>query len=123
MIINEAPFQQILPSGSSHGVVYGLPKVRKQGCPFRSGIVNTYNYNLATYLVRILQPVSTNNFTIKDCFTFADWAKTYRHNQEVMCSFHVSGAPNDGFLLNTSEGDPGFFVGGGALLRNGVIDW
>ena len=25
-------------------------------------------------------------------------------------------------LLNT-EADPGFFVGGGALLRNGVIDW
>ena len=22
-----------------------------------------------------------------------------------------------------SEADPGFFVGGGALLRNGVIDW
>ena len=22
-----------------------------------------------------------------------------------------------------SESDPGFFVGGGALLRNGVIDW
>ena len=22
-----------------------------------------------------------------------------------------------------SEADPGFFLGGGALLRNGVIDW
>ena len=54
MIINEATYQQILPSSSSHGVLYGLPKVRKQGCPFRYGIVNTYNYNVASYLVRIL---------------------------------------------------------------------
>ena len=103
MIINEATCQEILPSSSSHGVLYSLPKVRKQSCPFRSGIVNTYNYNLASYLVRILQPVSTNNFTIKDSFTFADWAKTYRHNQEMMCSFHVPGAPNDGFLLNALQ--------------------
>ena len=103
MIINEATYQQILPSGSSHGVLYGLSKVRKQGCPFRPGIANTYNYNLASYLVGILHPVSTNNFTIKDSFTFADRAKTYRHNQEMMCSFHVSGAPNDDFLLNTLQ--------------------
>ena len=52
--------------------------------------MNTYNYNLASYLVRILQPISTNNFTIKDSFSFADWAKAYPHNQEVMCSFDVS---------------------------------
>ena len=33
MIINEATYQQILPSGSSHRVLYGLPKVRNKGCP------------------------------------------------------------------------------------------
>ena len=39
----------------------------KPGCPFRPIVssVNTYNYNLASYLVRILQPISTNQFTIK----------------------------------------------------------
>ena len=26
-------------------------------------------------------------------------------------------------LTEGAEADPGFFVGGGALLRNGVIDW
>ena len=26
-------------------------------------------------------------------------------------------------LKSDTEADPGFFVGGGALLRNGVIDW
>ena len=64
----------------------------KHGCPFRLIVssVNTYNYNLAPYLVRILQPISTNQFTIKDSFSFADWAKTYNHNNEIMCSFDVS---------------------------------
>ena len=30
---------------------------------------------------------------------------------------------NDAGLSPTSEADPGFFIGGGALLRNGIIDW
>jgi len=47
-------------------------------------------YNLASYLVCILQPISTNQFTIKDFFWFADWAKAYNHNNEMMCSFDVS---------------------------------
>lgn len=52
--------------------------------------MNTYNYNLASFHVNILQPISTNQSTIKDSFSFADWAKMYKHNNEVMCSFDVS---------------------------------
>ena len=76
---------------STPGVLYGLPKVHKLGCPFSPIVssINTYKYNLASYIVRILQPISTNEFTIKDSFSFADWAKTYNHNNEVMCSFDV----------------------------------
>ena len=49
---------------------YGLPKVPKSGCPFRPIVpsVNTYNYNPASYLVSILQPISTNQFTVKENF-------------------------------------------------------
>ena len=91
-IIDDNTFQKILPCGSSHGVLYGLPKVHKQSCPFRPIVssMNTYNYNLASYLVNILQPISTNQSTIKDSLSFADWAKMYKHNNEVMCSFDVS---------------------------------
>ena len=28
-------FKEILPSGSRHGILYGLPKVHKPGYPFR----------------------------------------------------------------------------------------
>ena len=91
-IIDGTTFQKILPSGSSPGVLYGLPKLHKAGCPYRPIVssVNTYNYSLASFLVSILQPISTNQHTVKDSFSFADWAKTYKHNNEIMCSFDVS---------------------------------
>ena len=67
-IIDDETLHKILPSGSTHGVLYGPPKVHKSGYPFRPIVssVNTYNYNLASYLVRVLQPISTNQFTVKD---------------------------------------------------------
>ena len=48
-----------------------------------------YNYNLASFLVNALKPISTNQFTIKDSFSFVDWAKTHQHKNEIMCSFDV----------------------------------
>ena len=71
-IIDDDTFQKILPSGSSPDVLYGIPKVHKSGCPFPPIVssINTYNYNLASYLVRILQPISTNQFTVEDSFSF-----------------------------------------------------
>ena len=54
-IIDGTTFQKILPSGSSPGVLYGLPKVHKAGCPYRPivSFVNTY-----ILLVSILQPIN-----------------------------------------------------------------
>ena len=90
-IIDDTVFQNILPGRSSPGVLYGLPKVHKTGCPFRPIVfsVNTYNFNQASYLVGILQPISTNQHTVKDSFRFADWAKSYKHRNGIMDSFDV----------------------------------
>lgn len=73
------------------GVLYGLPKVHKTGSHFRPSVslVNAYNFNLASFLVNVLKPISTIQFTIKDSFTFVDWAKTHQHNNEVIRSFDV----------------------------------
>ena len=85
-IVEEATYSKILPCGSTAGVLYGLPKVHKIGCPFRPIVlsVNTYNYNLASFLVNVLKPISTNQFTIKDSFTFVDWVKAHQHNNEIL---------------------------------------
>ena len=91
-IIDDTVFQKILPGGSSPGILlYGLPKVHKTGCPLRPIVspVNACNYNLASYLVGILQPISTYQHTVKDSFRFADWAKSYKQNNGMMRSFDV----------------------------------
>ena len=90
-VIDDATLRKILPSGSRPGILYGLPKVHKVGCPFRPIVssVNTYNYDLASYLVDILRPISINQYTIKDSFSFADWTKQHRYNGGIMCSFDV----------------------------------
>ena len=45
--------------------------------------VNTYNYNLVSYL-GILQQISTDQHTVKDSCSFADWAKHYKHNYKII---------------------------------------
>ena len=56
----------------------------------RIRLTHTTTLNLASYLVRIIQPISTNQFTVKDSFSFAEWAKSRNHNNEFMCSFDVT---------------------------------
>ena len=90
-IIDNGTFHKILPSGSSPGVLCGLPKVHKASCPFHPIVspVNTYNYNLASYLVSVLISQFRPTNTVKDSFSFADWAKKYKHNNGIMCSLDV----------------------------------
>ena len=45
---------------------------------------------ITSYLVSILQPISTNHYTVKDSLSFADWAKKYKHKNGIMCSLDVS---------------------------------
>ena len=81
-------YHMVLPAS----VLYGLPKVHKLGCLFRPIVssINTYNYSLASYFVRILQPISKNPFTIKDSFSFADWTKTVGDTQNSILDCFTS---------------------------------
>ena len=57
--LDVATYQQIRPTGSQPARLYGLPKTHKDGTPVRPIVscLNTYTYELAKYLVRILQPL------------------------------------------------------------------
>ena len=70
-------YDSIYPTGSRPGILYGSAKVHKpiiDNCPsFRpilSGI-GTPTYNLAKFLVAILSPLTVNEFTVHDSFSFA----------------------------------------------------
>ena len=66
------------PVGSRPGVMYGLCKVHKasiETClPFQTilSALNTPTSNLAKFLVPILKSLTTNKFTVKDSFHFAE---------------------------------------------------
>ena len=89
-MISEEVYQKIRPTGSRPGVMYGLPKIHKENVPFRPILssINTYNYKLASYLVDILQPISTNAYSVKNSFSFSNWINN-NHTNGVMCSYDV----------------------------------
>ena len=66
------------PRGCQLGVMYGLPKTHKTGTPLRPIVssVNTVTYNTAKFLVNLLKPISVNQYTCKDTFSFLNDTKT-----------------------------------------------
>lgn len=90
--INEDLYNSLHVSGSMPGVMYGLPKVHKTDCPTRPilSAVNTYNYKLAKFLVPILAPFTTNEYTVHDSFSFAkEISTTPNSSQYFMASFDI----------------------------------
>ena len=71
-------YKDLSPSGSRTGIMYGLAKVHKIKTgdlpSFRPilSVIGTPTYNLAKFLVPILEPLTTSEYTIKDSFTFPE---------------------------------------------------
>ena len=74
--------------------MYGLVKVHKfvkDGLlSFRPILlaIGTPTYKLATFLVPMLEPLTANEYTIKDCFTFAEELQSF-DSKLVMASFDI----------------------------------
>ena len=91
--IDDSTYSSLYPNGSQPALMYGLPKVHKPNAPLRPIVssLNTYNYNLAKYLVQLLKPTMHNPTTIKDTFAFVDWMKQCRSSgNSILCSFEVT---------------------------------
>ena len=72
-VIDNEIFSNLFASGSRPGVMYGLPKVHKGNCPLRPilSAIGTFNYNLSKFLVPLIAPITTNEFTVSSSFNFA----------------------------------------------------
>ena len=74
--------------------MYGLAEVRKigtDGLPSFRPILSAIGrptYKLSKFLVPILEPLTTNQYTIKDSFTFAEELQSF-DSKLVMASFDV----------------------------------
>ena len=66
------------PVGTRPGIIFGLCKVQKDtidNCPpFRTilSAINTPTYKLAKFLVPVLKSLTSNKYTVKDSFAFAE---------------------------------------------------
>ena len=75
--ISEKEKNDLYPSGSKPGVLYVLAKIHKaleDGTPsFRPilSAIGTPTYNLAKFCDQLLKPLTSNDYTIKDSFSFA----------------------------------------------------
>ena len=99
-IFSQKVYDVIAPTGSRPGILYGLPKVHKpliNGNPkFRQilSAINTPTYRLCKYLVPLLKPITTNEYTVEDSFSFA---------KEVInfdSSLHMSSLDVDSLFTN-----------------------
>ena len=94
--LNEATYSDLHVSGSGPGLLYGKPKIHKpnfhENFPYRP-ILAAYNlasYNLAKFLVPILSPITTNQYTIQNSKFFADTIQSLPQAEGVfMVSFDV----------------------------------
>ena len=88
--------------------MYGLAKVHKimtDGLPSFTSIlpaIDISTYKLAKFLVPILEPLSTNEYTIKDSFTFAEKLQSF-DSKLVMASFDVESSFTNIFLQETID--------------------
>ncbi|XP_069976576.1 uncharacterized protein [Penaeus vannamei] len=90
--INGATYNSILASGSRPGCLYGLPKVHKTGTPLRPIVssINTFNYNLAKFLVKIMEPLTTNEYTTANTLEFVNEIKQLNiDDSTIVASFDV----------------------------------
>ena len=75
--ISEKGRNDLYPSGSKPGVLYGLAKIHKaleDGIPSLYPIlaaIGTPTYNLAKFCDQLLKPLTSNYYTIKVSFSFA----------------------------------------------------
>ena len=94
--INENVYKKLFVSGTGPGILYGLPKIHK--IDFKSKFqfrpifasYNTAPYRIAKFLVSVLAPLTTNEFTLQNSYSFiSDISSQNNANDLFMASYDV----------------------------------
>ena len=91
--ISDSTYRNLRTTGSHPGILYALPKIHKENTPVRPilSAIGTHNYQLAKFLVPILEPITTNEFTIKNSHSFASELKELKFNHPIyIASFDIT---------------------------------
>ena len=87
-------YDKLCPRGSRPSVMYGLAKVHKQlvnGFPKLRPIlsaINTPTYKIAQFLVNIMEPLTKDQYTVKDSFEFCNDIRI-QNQTKFMASFDI----------------------------------
>lgn len=94
--IDESLYKELFVSGSGPGILYGLPKVHKSDFHVRFQMrpifaaFNNAAFKVAKYLVKILEPLTRNSYTVDNSCTFiSDISKVSNANNFFMASFDI----------------------------------
>lgn len=71
-IISKTQKDLLYCTGTGPGIMYGLPKVHKEATPLRPILAayNTSSFQLAKFLVPLLEPLTTNDYTLSNSYEF-----------------------------------------------------
>ena len=87
-------YKDLSPSGSRPGIMHGSAKVHKivtgGFASFRPilSAIGTLTYKLAKFLALMLEPLTTNEYTIRNSFTFAEELQSF-DSKLVMARFYI----------------------------------
>ena len=85
-------FSNLMPSGSQPGKIYGLAKVHKEGTPLRPvvSMIRTAEYNLAKYLVKIINDVMPTTYMLNSSGPFVNQISSFDFQpSHVLVSYDV----------------------------------
>ena len=91
--ISNETYDSLYITSAKPGVLYGLPKTHKPSIPIRPilSAINTFNYKLAKFLVPILHPIATNEYTLDSTKAFTDDIKQLRYGHPIyLASFDIT---------------------------------
>ena len=91
--MNSKTYNELYPTGTRIGILYGLPKIHKP-IPFRPilSCINHYSYKIVKFFIPFLIPISMNSFIIKDSFSFVQELLNIDTNTDnvFMASFDIA---------------------------------
>ena len=91
-VITEDEYKQLYATGSSPGIMYGLPKIHKQGVPLRPILssMKTPNYKLSKFLIPHINHLATNDYTLRNSKEFFNFVTSIRlPSTSIMASFDI----------------------------------
>ena len=102
---DESAYDCIYPAGSLLSRLYSAPKVHKikDKSDIRLSSINSYNYNLASYLCKLLTLFITTAYCPKDLFTFVKDIQDVSTEDTFMVSYNVCSLSTNIPLSETND--------------------